>query len=252
MCAKEKSMYYCLSFFPQLGARLAESIGTIRRAYDPTSGFIKPHVTIIFPTPDSVGEQSLISHIQHVLKGWSPFEIQLGGFHKSPDHWLSLRLQEGEAEVKRLYRALYTGISSDGRDVSTFVPHLGLGLFLKEGCTYDWRNPREADFDRERYEAALLRAKALPLSESIAVEKLQMTADSDEVIEWTTGKRASLPDDAKEFDVREFRLGHGGAQQVGYPQLVAGYYDGSGACGDPPSKTEVVHRADQSRSKCGR
>ena len=204
-------MYYCLSFFPQLSVELAESIDAIRNAYDPTSGFIKPHITLVFPTPDSVGEQSLISHIQNVLNDWSPFEIQLGGFHKSRDHWLFLKLQEGEAEVKRLYQALYTGILADGRDVSKFVPHLGLGLFIKEGCTYDWRNPRESDFDRERYEEALHQAKALPLSASIAVEKLLLTKIPDGVIEWTTGKRASLPDDAKEFEVREFRFGNQGA-----------------------------------------
>ncbi len=201
-------MYYCLSFQPRLSSELAESIHAIRRVYDPTAGFIPPHITIIFPTPDSVGEQPLIDHIQNVLTGWNPFEIRLGGFHKSRDHWLFLRLREGEEEMKQLYRALYTGILADGRDFSKFVPHLGLGLFIKEGCTYDWRNPREADFDRQRYEEALRLAEALPLSANLAVEKLLMTMISDEVIEWTTGKRTDLPDDAKEFDVREFRLGH--------------------------------------------
>jgi 2'-5' RNA ligase len=201
-------MYYCLSFFPQLSIELTEPIHAIRRAYDPTAWFIKPHITIIFPTHDSVGEQSLINHIEQVLSGWQPFEIRLGGFHKSRDHWLFLTLQEGEEEVKRLYRELHTGILADGRDLSRFVPHLGLGLFLKEGCTYDWRNPRESDFDRERYEEALRRAEALPISASMAVEKLRLTTISDAVIEWTTGKRAGFPDDATESEVREFRLGH--------------------------------------------
>jgi 2'-5' RNA ligase len=199
-------VYYCLSIFPQLRIELAQSIDAIRSVYDPTSGFVKPHITLVFPTPDSVGEQSLISHIQYVLSSWSPFVIQLGGFHKSRDHWLSLRLQEGEAEVKRLYQALYTGILADGRDFSRYVPHLGLGLFLKAGATYDWRNPRESDFDRERYEEALRKAEALPLASSIAVEKLLLTKIPDEVIAWTTGKRASLPDDAEEVEVCEFRL----------------------------------------------
>jgi 2'-5' RNA ligase len=204
-------MYYCLSFCPQLSYELAEAIEAIRRVYDPTSGFIIPHITLVFPTPGSVGELSLISHIQNVLTGWSPFEMRLGGFLKSSDHWLFLGLHEGEAEVKRLYRALHTGILADGRDVSKFVPHLGLGLFLKERCTYDWRHPRESDFDRKRYEEALRRAEVLPLSERITVETLRMTAISDAVIEWTTGKRASLPVDAEDVTVREFRLGHQGA-----------------------------------------
>ena len=204
-------MYYCLSFCPQLSAPLAESIEAIRREYDPTSGFIKPHITLIFPTPESVGERLLVDHIQNVLTGWSPFEIRLGGFHKSRDHWLSFRLQEGEEEVKRLYRALHTGILDDGRDLDRFVPHLGLGLFLKEGCIYDWRNPKESDFDRQRYEEALRLAEAIPLSERFTVKTLQMTALSDAVIEWTTGNRTRLPDDAEDVTVREFRLGHSGA-----------------------------------------
>ena len=204
-------MYYCLSFCPQLSPGLAESIEAIRKAYDPTAWFVKPHITIIFPTPDSVGEQALIRHIEQVLSGWSPFEIRLGGFCKSRDHWLFLTVKEGEAEMKKLYRELYTGILADGRDFSRFVPHLGLGLFLKEGCTYDWRNPRESDFDRKRYEEALRRAEGLPVSESILVEKFELTAISDEVVEWTTGKRASLPEDAEDTIVREFHLGRRGA-----------------------------------------
>ncbi len=204
-------MYYCLSIFPRLSVELTESIAAIRRVYDPTSGFIHPHITLIFPTHDSIGEQPLINHIQNVLGDRSPFEVRLGGFHKSRDYWLSLRLQEGEEEVKGLYRGLHTGILADGRDLNRFVPHLGLGLFIKEGCAYDWRNPREADFDRPRYETALRRAEALPLSERISVEKLSLTTISDTVIEWTTGKRAALPDDAEEVTVREFRLGHHGA-----------------------------------------
>jgi hypothetical protein len=38
-----------------------------------------------------------------------------------------------------------------------FVPHLGLGLFLKEVSPYDWDNPREDDFDRVLCEEALQR-----------------------------------------------------------------------------------------------
>ena len=83
-------MYYCLSFFPQLSPELAESIEAIRKVYDFTSGFIKPHITLVFPTRDSIGEQSLIDHCQNVLSDWSPFVIRLGGFHQSRDHWLFL------------------------------------------------------------------------------------------------------------------------------------------------------------------
>jgi 2'-5' RNA ligase len=203
---KKESLFYCLSFYPRLSPELAESINAIRRVYDPTSGRFKPHITIIFPVHDSVGERSLISHVERVLSQWNPFEIRLGDFHRSRDHWLFLTLQEGKGKMKRLYKELYTGILAEyGRE---YIPHIGLGLFLKDGCIYDWSNPREEDFDQARYEEAMKHVKNLPLSESFLVETLQLTMISDQWIEWTTGRRASVPDDGERIVVREFRLGH--------------------------------------------
>ena len=205
-------MYYALSFYPRLSAELSESIDAIRKEYDPTYSFTKPHITVMFPVPGSLGEGRLISHIQNVLSNCGPFEIVLGGLHKSHDHWLFLTLTEGEARVKKLYRALYTGILTEHlTDDVDFVPHIGLGLFIKKGSTYDWDNPREADFDIERYEKALWQAKALPVPARISVEKLQLTKIPDVLLEWATGKRASIPEDSQIADVRDFRLGDQGA-----------------------------------------
>ena len=201
-------MYYGLNFYPQLNAELAQSIDAIRRKHDPTVGFAKPHITVLFPVPDSIGEPQLINHIQSVLNDWSPFEIRLGGFHKSHDHWLFLTLTEGEAQIKQLYRSLYTGILAEyRRDDIEFVPHLGLGLFIREGSKYDWDNPQEADFDQERYGEALQQAKALPLHSSFVVEKFHLTKVSHAVLEWATGKRANIPEDSQFVEVREFLLG---------------------------------------------
>jgi 2'-5' RNA ligase len=162
--------------------------------------------------PASVGEGRLISHIRNVLSDWSPFDIRLGGFHRSRDHWLFLTLKEGEAQFKKLYQSLYTGILEEYRRADIeFMPHLGLGLFVKKGSTYDWDNPQDADFDRERYEEALRRAKALPLQSTISVEKLQLNKIPDVVLEWATGKRAKIPKGSKIVEVREFRLCHPGA-----------------------------------------
>ncbi|MFH1311716.1 MAG: 2'-5' RNA ligase family protein [Candidatus Eisenbacteria bacterium] len=202
--AKEKSMYYTLSFYPPLSEELAESIAAIRREHDPTAGFTKPHITVMFPVPESVGEVRLVRHIESVLSHRSPFSIRLGGFHKSHDHWLFLTLAEGEAEAKELYQLLYTGILAEYRrcDIE-FVPHLGLGLFLEDGCTYDWDNPQESDFDRGRYGAALQMAKTLPLDESFAVKTLHLTRVPDEVLEWAAGKRENMP---KAIQIAEVRI----------------------------------------------
>jgi len=171
-------MYYALVYIPQLGPKLEEVIHDIRQKYDPTVHQSKPHITVLYPVPDSVGEPQLISHIQSVLSEWSPFDIRLGGFHKSDDHWLFLTLTEGEGQFKQLHRSLYTGIlekyRADDTTMRNFVPHLGLGLFLKKGSIYDWGNPQEADFDQHAYEEALQLAKGLPLSSSYIVDKLHL------------------------------------------------------------------------------
>lgn len=205
-------MYYTLSIYPLLSTELFQSIDAIRGKYDPTSGFTRPHITVLFPVPDTVGERRLISHIENVLSDWSPFEIRLGGYYKSPDHWLFLTLVEGEEQVKKLSQALYTGILEDyRRDDFEYVPHLGLGLFINEGSSYDWNNPRPSDFDRETYEDAFLQAKALPIKSIILVDKLHLTKMPDEILEWATGKRTRIPEDSSVTEVLEFYLDHPGA-----------------------------------------
>lgn len=208
-------MYYALSIYPQLSSELLQSIAAIREQFDPTSGFIRPHITVLFPVPESVGEKQLISHITNVLSDWSPFEIRLGGFHKSHDHWLFLTLLEGEAQVKKLYQALYSGILAEyRRDDIEYVPHLGLGLFIKESSTYDWDNPGAADFDRERYQEALHLGMALQLDSSFIIEELHLIEIPDEILEWATGKRTSIPEDSRIVDVQKFSICHQGAQHI--------------------------------------
>ena len=205
-------MYYALVFYPQLDSELTESIDEIRRKYDPTVDWSEPHVAVVFPVPDVVGEAELVGHIEDVLRDWKPFEVRLGGFHKSRDHWLFLTVAKGERQVKDLYQSLYTGILEEyRRDDIEFVPHLGLGLFVKESSTYDWDHPQEADLDQEKYDEALRQAKALPLGSSCVMEKLHLVKIPDEVLDWATGKRASIPEDSRSTEVREFHLGDRGA-----------------------------------------
>jgi 2'-5' RNA ligase len=205
-------MYYALVFYPQLDSELTELIDEIRRKYDPTVDWSEPHVAVVFPVPDVVGEAEFVGHIEDVLRDWKPFEIRLGGFHKSRDHWLFLTVAKGERQVKDLYQSLYTGILEEyRRDDIEFVPHLGLGLFVKEGSTYDWDHPQEADLDQEKYDEALRQAKALPLGSSCVMEKLHLVKIADEVLDWATGKRASIPEDSRSTEVREFHLGDRGA-----------------------------------------
>lgn len=202
-------MYYALVFYPVIDRGL---IDKLRRTYDPTVDVIGPHVTVLFPVPERVGEVQLVDHIRSVLDGREPFEVRLGGFRKSPDHWMLLTLQEGNQTVKELYRSLYTGILGEfRRDDIEFVPHLGLGLFLKEGARYDPWNPQESDLAAAEYESALQEAKSLGVDFSSIVETLHLVTIPDELMGWITGQRPSFPTNARVKEVRQFRLGAEGA-----------------------------------------
>ena len=125
-----------------------------------------------------------------------PFEIRFGGLCRSPDHWLFLTLTQGSNSVKRLYRLLHTGLLAEFRLADReFVPHLGLGLFLREGAIYDWENPHAEDFDAERYEAAVRETQPLLESPAERIDTLHLVAIPDEVLEWSSGERPALPRD---------------------------------------------------------
>ena len=159
-------MYYALNIYPQFEKSVAKQIDAIRNEYDPTAAVCTPHITVLFPTPARVGKTPLINHIGTVLSDFKPFEVQLSGFHKSDDHWLFLTLDKGRTEVRRMYQRLYSGVLSEfGRDHTKFIPHLGLGLFLKSGVNYNWNDPRDVDLDSNRFTEALRRARRLPLPE---------------------------------------------------------------------------------------
>ncbi len=199
-------MYYYLISHPQLSAALADAIDAIRNAYDPTARYFAPHVTVVFPTHDRIGLQPLTHHIEGILSRWRPFTIRLGEPERTPNHWLLLRLQKGEAEFKKLYRELHTGILEDGSARGEYRPHMSLGLFTKKGISRDWFDPRESDLDPALYREAMGSVNSLPLAEDILVDRFVLGALKDTVIEWVRGKRTGIPDDAHEIILREFRL----------------------------------------------
>ena len=202
---KGKSMYYALVLYPEVET---ERIQEIRREYDPTCNVMGPHITVVFPVPEAVGEAELVSHIESVLGNRRAFEIGLGGLVKSNDHWLFLTLVNGECEVKGLYQALYTGILAQyRRDDIEFVAHLGLGLFVKDQATYDWNKPQESDFDQQKYDAAMRDAETLSLDSTWEATTLHLVTVPDDVLQWAEGERASFSKDSCAVSVREFHLG---------------------------------------------
>jgi hypothetical protein len=198
-------MYYVLLIYPKVDEAL---VGRIRRKYDPEADFIATHVPVVYPVPDSVGRDPLISHVRNVTGSCAPFEIRLGAFRKSPDHWLFLTLAHGNESMRRLYRLLHTGLLAEFRATDReYVPHLGLGLFLREGSTYDWEHPREEDFDADTYEAALREAQPLLEGPIQRIDTLHLVAIPDEVVEWFSGERPTFSRELRAEEVHEFRIG---------------------------------------------
>jgi 2'-5' RNA ligase len=198
-------MFYGLVYYPQ---DIGVDLELFRRRYDPTFAVIDPHITIMFPVPGSVGREDLYEHVEKVTNAFQPFRISMGGFQRSPDHWLFLTLNQGNREMKELYNVVYTGILEDyRRDDIEFIPHLSLGLFIRNGAVFDWNNPKESDFDEESYMAAMIEAGEMIFEPEHLVDRLHLVSIPDQVIEWATGKRSSIPDDARAECLEIFPLG---------------------------------------------
>ena len=183
-------MFYALVHYPNIDTRHIEEF---RRKYDPHCDLIRPHTTFIFLVPESAGESNLISHIENILNHWSPFPIQLKGLYKSWDHWLFLTLAEGNENVIRLHRELYSGmLAAHHRSDIPFVPHLGLGLFARKDANYDIRDPRDVSLDVEDYAHALREAEQLNLDYSCVIDRLHLVKISDDISQIVWSKEFHL------------------------------------------------------------
>ncbi len=156
-------MIYALVHYPAIDQGL---INQLRSKYDPQFHLIAPHITIMFPVPDSIGERGLVSHIESVLSHWEPFPICLKGYQRSWDEYLFLLLNIGEVDVIRLHDEIYTGLLSKYRDdVRPFIPHVTLGAF-------SGRN--------EEYAQALNEAERLKLDYECVLDRLHLIKVNDD------------------------------------------------------------------------
>ena len=184
-------MFYVLVYKPDIDT---SKIDTLRKKYDPYYNLIETHVTLIFPLPDLIGEDTLIEHIRPILKQWKPFEIHLKGLEKSWDHWLNLIVQEGNNEIIKLHDQLYTGILTRYlRNDLVYIPHIGLGLFTENKDSYNVVDPKLLSLDKGRYETALKEATDLNLDYKATLDNLTLVKLDDKL--------------SKVFWSKEFRLG---------------------------------------------
>ena len=121
------SMLYAVIHYPDIDAH---HINQFRKKYDPQFDLIEPHITLVFPVPEFIGESNLTRHIETVLKNWSPFPIHLKSLQGSSDGYLFLLVQEGYVDINNLHTELYTGILAEYRRGDLpYVPHMTLGTF---------------------------------------------------------------------------------------------------------------------------
>ena len=164
-------MLYALVHYPAVELR---HINRLRSKYDPQFHLIAPHITIMFPTPDSISERSLVSHIEGVLHRWKSFPIRLKGLQQSWDEYLFLLLNKGEEDVIRLHDEIYTGLPSECRDeVRPFIPHVTLGAFSAKS---------------EEYALALKEAERLNLDYECMLDRLDLIKVNDERSQIVWGK----------------------------------------------------------------
>ena len=127
-------MMYALVHYPNVDTR---HINQLRIKYDPQAKLIEPHITLMFPVSESIGDKDLIHHLKSILSNWQTFPIHLQGLQISSDDHLFLLIQEGNSRVIRLHDEIYTGILTDyWRKDLPFVPHLTLGVLKKESNEY--------------------------------------------------------------------------------------------------------------------
>jgi len=162
--------YYALVHFPEINTRKIEEF---RKKYDPHYKLISAHIVIVFPVSDVVGESRLVNHIKNTLSEWKPFDICISGLKKSWDQWMFLVLQEGNSSIAKLHDELYTSLLSKylRKDIK-YIPHIGLGLFVKGA--YNLKNPKKVPLDREKYSEALTKAKTLNFNYRVKVRKLHL------------------------------------------------------------------------------
>ena len=155
-------MTYALVHYPEINTK---GIDLLRIRYDPQAALIAPHVTLIFPLPDTVDERALISHIQGVLLRWKPFALRLAKLEKSFDDCLLLTATEGAQELIGLRDDLYTGmLAAHKRADIPYIPHVTLGVFTAQPALFEEALEMAAQLNLD-YESVVNRVRLLKVND---------------------------------------------------------------------------------------
>jgi len=91
---------------------------------------------------------------------------------------LLLLLKKGNEEAIALHDELYTGILAPylRRDIE-YIPHIGIGLFVRKDAGYNALDPKIVDFDAKLYSQALKEAESLKIDSFDTVDRLVLSKE---------------------------------------------------------------------------
>ena len=157
-------MVYSLLHYPNIDTR---GINELRRKYDPQFDLIQPHITLMFPVAEAIGEEEVVNHLQAVLSDRRPFDIHLQGIIKSLDDYLFLVVDEGRDALADLHAHIYTGLLADLHQTALpYIPHVTLGRFVN---------------NENQYAVAFDEAKQLDLNYRCVLDKLHLLKINDQL-----------------------------------------------------------------------
>lgn len=104
-------------------------IDDLRKKYDPLADHVAPHITLVFPFDSEISTDELLKYLEKALCNIKPFNVCLEGIEPVIrfGNYLCLNVVDGQAELTRIHKNLYTEMFG-GTNIE-YTPHLTVGRF---------------------------------------------------------------------------------------------------------------------------
>ena len=100
-------------------------IDKIRKKYDPLSGLVRPHITLVFPFKSEMTTDDIRMRVEAAVNDISQFELELGGFSTEQSkfgNYLFLNVIKGTEILSELNKRLY-----NNNPPFPYTPHMTVG-----------------------------------------------------------------------------------------------------------------------------
>jgi 2'-5' RNA ligase len=108
-----------------------EVIDQIRKQYDPLTGLVKPHITVVFPFSLEWDRSSIERKMKEALNHFKPFSLLMTGISKEISNrgcYLFLNISQGKEKIQQISRLLYENLFGQGQAILV-EPHMTIGKF---------------------------------------------------------------------------------------------------------------------------